>query len=118
MLAPALTVLIVLGYIGSLWWLLRRESASTFVGLVGLSAVALGLRLYMTSDYPRGLNEDEAKILWCSIRFLRAGDIFGEGCTGMPLLLTTLFEAQFVPWLAWQGLHFSAISLAFAVSIL
>jgi hypothetical protein len=115
MLVPALTVFILLGYAASLWWLLRRESAAAFVGIVGIAGVALGLRLFMTADFPAGLNEDEAKVLACSVKFLRQGNIFGEGCTGLPLLLTTLFEAQLVPWLGAGRWAIRTYSMALSV---
>jgi hypothetical protein len=98
-LAPLLTGCIVLGYVASLWWLLRHEPATAWVGIVGLSAVSLALRLYATTEYPAGLNEDEATVLGGAIHALASGNLFAAGPTGVPNLLTTLFEAQFVPWL-------------------
>lgn len=98
-LALILTTLIVLGYTASLWWLLRAESATTLLMLLSVCLVALSLRLVNTTEYPPGLNEDEPKKLHCvGVAPLNApSTLFGEGCTGVPSLLTALFEAQLVP---------------------
>lgn len=94
MLAPALAISILVSYGIILWWLLRDEAASTLAWLVGLCGVALALRLVYTTGYPAGFNEDEVKILWCAIPLLRAGDLFVDDCTGVPVLLSAIFEAQ------------------------
>jgi len=125
MLAWALTAFILLGYAASLWWLLRRESPQALLGVVALCAVALCVRLVDTTDYPRGLNEDEPKILWCAGDFLRGGNLFAEGCTMMPVLLNALFQAQLVPLIGpnrWAIRSYStatsvlSVALAFAVA--
>jgi hypothetical protein len=97
MLAQGITVFIVAAYAASLWRLLRHETRDALWWIVLLCSLSLTLRLVYTTDFPAGLNEDEPKILGCSLQMLRADRIFEEGCTGLPLLLTTLFQAQLVP---------------------
>lgn len=97
MLALALASGILVAYAASLWWLLRRESATALIGIVAVCGVALSLRLAYTTDFPAGLNEDEPKILGCANADLRRGRLWVEGCTGLPALLNTLFQAQLVP---------------------
>jgi len=80
-----------------LWWLLRRESPNVLLTLVALCGFSLAIRLVCTTEFPAGLNEDEPKILWSAIQSLRAGAIWDEGRTGMPVLLNSLFQAQLVP---------------------
>lgn len=92
--APALAILILLAYVASLWWLLRDERARTLIGLATLTLICLALRLVYTGDYPAGLNEDEVKILWCTIGYHRQGALWVQDCTGLPALLSILFEAQ------------------------
>jgi hypothetical protein len=95
-LAPMLTAVIVLFYAASLWWLLRKETARTMVGIVALCGVSMSLRLVYTTSYPAGLNDDEPKILGCAIDCLRGHRLFAE-CVGMPVTLNALFEAQLMP---------------------
>ncbi|HUI27939.1 MAG TPA: hypothetical protein VL403_17790 [Candidatus Kryptonia bacterium] len=97
MLAPALTVFILFGYVGSLWWLLRRESALVLVALLALCGVSASLRLVYTTDYPTGLDGDEAKILHDAAGALREGNLFVDSQIAVPVLLTALFQAQLVP---------------------
>jgi len=87
-LAASLTAAILLGYAASLWYLLRRESATVLVSLLAVCGLSLCLRLAYTTDYPAGLNEDEPKILMCATQMLRGGTLAYEGCTGLPVLLT------------------------------
>jgi hypothetical protein len=115
MLAPLLTALILLGYAASLWWLLRGESVRVWVGLVGLAGLSLALRLYLTTDYPAGLNEDEATVLAGAMHALGVGNLFGAGPTGVPNLLTTLFEGQLVPWLGGGRWAIRTYSMATSV---
>lgn len=98
MLAAAIGVLIICGYVLALWWLLRREAAWTFAALAALCGVSLSLRVVLTGNYPTGLNTDEPKNLSCSIPALEAGRLFGESCNGPPYLLSTVFAAQLVPY--------------------
>jgi hypothetical protein len=117
MLAPVLALTILAGYAASLWWLLRRESATTLVWLVGLIGLSTSLRLVYTTQYPNGMNEDEVKILWCASDMLRAGRIFYDDCTGIPALLSVLFDAQIASWIgpsrwAIRGLSFLGGTLA------
>jgi len=119
-MAAALATAIVLGYAGSLWWLLRRESAAPLGGLVVLCAVALGLRLAWYSDYPRGLYQDEPLFLQVAMRALRDHRIFGEAqAVGVPALLGSLFEAQLVPFVGagrWAIRSYSMATSVLAVA--
>jgi len=94
MLAPALAIGILAGYVSSLWWLLRRENPWAIAWLVGLTGLSTSLRLVYTTQYPNGMNEDEVKIFWCTVEMLRQGQIFGDDCTGIPSLLSVVFDAQ------------------------
>lgn len=119
MLSLGLAVCIVLAYVGALWWLLRCESTQALVGIVALGGVALSLRLVYTTDYPRGLNEDEPKILACAYRAVQRDDIFGEGCTLMPMLLSALFQGQLLPVLGpnrWAIRTYSLVTSVLSVA--
>ncbi len=118
--ALILTALIVFAYAGSFWWLLRRENRTTLLILVSVSLLALSLRLVNTYEYPPGLNEDEPKTLHCvGILPLNApSTLFGEGCTGVPSLLTALFEVQLVPLVGanrWAMRSYSIVTSVFSV---
>ena len=117
MLAPTLALAILAAYAGSLWWLLRREAASSLIWVVGLTGLSAGLRLVYTTELPAGMNEDETKILWCAIEMLKAGRIFADDCTGIPALLSVVFDAQLATWIgpsrwAIRGLSFLGATLA------
>lgn len=117
MLAPTLLIAILCGYAASLAWLLRREHSSALVWLVGLTGLSFGLRLIYTTEYPNGMNEDETKILWCTIDMLRKGQIFADDCTGIPAMLSVIFDAQLATWFgptrwAIRGLSFLGGTLA------
>ena len=98
-IAVVVTLLIVLAYGASLWWLLRRESPTVWFALLALCGVSLSLRLVYTTDFPAGWNEDEPKILSCAYQDLMRGDLLTVGCTDMPALLSVLFQGQLVPLL-------------------
>jgi hypothetical protein len=93
----AVASLILLAYAGSLWWLLRRESATVLLSVLVLCSVALSLRLVYTGDFPAGLNEDEPKMLRCGYDAWMSGNLLGVGCTELPVLLNALFQAPLVP---------------------
>jgi hypothetical protein len=124
-LAAAIGVGIVSGYVLALWWLLRGEQAWTYTALIALCSVALSLRVVVTTDYPAGVNEDEVKNLGCSIQALGWGSLFGESCNGPPYLLSTLFAAPLVPYIGatrWAMRSYSLVTgvlatpVAFAVA--
>lgn len=92
-----LTVLLCVGYLWSLWWLLRREQRGVWVGLLAFTAVALALRLYRVWDYPPGLNDDEFHTLHMANSALRGWQVFGVGLN-VPLFPTVLFSAPFTQW--------------------
>jgi len=98
-LAVLLTVVVLTGYAGALWWLLRDESPAVQLAVFGLVLASLALRLVYTDDYPAGLNEDEIKLLACSMQALRRNTLFIESCIDAPVLPSALFWAQLVPWL-------------------
>lgn len=119
MLAPALGIGICLTYVTALWWLLRREPAVAFVGIAALCSVALATRVWYTTDFPDGLIEDEPKFLRCAGEALQGGNIFGESCIGIPLLLGSVFEAQLVPLVGpnrWAIRSYSMITSVLAVA--
>ncbi len=97
MLAVILTIVLLSGYAGALWWLLRRESVVVLLSVLALCLCSLTLRLVYTGDYPAGLNEDEAKLLHCSYDALQRGALFRESCIHAPVLTSALFWAQLVP---------------------
>ena len=53
-LALLLTLLLVLGYAASRWWLLRNEYLTTLLTLLALSLLALSVRLVDTYEHPPG----------------------------------------------------------------
>src|SRR4051794_5128226 len=99
MTAPTLTFLILAVYAASVWHLLRDESPPWLWSLALLCSLSVVLRVAYTNDFPPGLNEDEPKILYCTFADLGAAPagLFREGCTGLPVLLNALFQAQLVP---------------------
>ncbi|MEO8604683.1 MAG: hypothetical protein ABI629_19095 [bacterium] len=104
----ALAVAIVAGAVASLWYLLRRERPPALLGLLALSAAGLALRLLYTNDFPRGLNEDEPKVLAAAIGAVRNGGFLAESNISVPVLMHALFQGQLV---AWFGPGFWAIRL-------
>ncbi len=90
---------ILLGYAWSLWALLRRESSNVHLALLLLCVCAFALRVVAFTAFPPGMNEDEPKVLACSLDALKSKVVHAEGCSGIPVLLNVLFQAQLVPWL-------------------
>jgi hypothetical protein len=120
MLAPILTVVVLLAYAAALWWLLRRESPTVLMSLLAICALALCLRLVYTTDYPAGLNEDEPKILRCATEMAQAGNLTPEGCTGLPALLSALFQGQLVPLIGpnrWAIRLYSLVTSVLACAV-
>ena len=66
---------------------------------MALTAAALALRLLYLDDYPRGLNEDEPKVLASAIGALRQGRLLAESTIAVPVLMHALFQATLVPLL-------------------
>ncbi len=93
---PLLSGAIVVGYLWSLGRVLRGEKTSVRMCLFFLVVLALCLRFSAPHDFPPGMNEDEPKILACARDAWKAGRVHTEGCTGVPLLLNVLFQAQLV----------------------
>ncbi|GIW41607.1 MAG: hypothetical protein KatS3mg076_2184 [Candidatus Binatia bacterium] len=91
-LGLVLTAAVSCVYAFALVHLLRREDRSALTWIFGLSAVSLALRLVFAGDYPAGLHEDEPKIFACAYLRWREGHFFAEDCTGLPVLLTGLFQ--------------------------
>jgi hypothetical protein len=83
----------------ALWWMLRRERGTTLAALAALGAAALALRLLYLDDYPRGLNEDEPKVLAAAMAALRDGRLLAESTISVPVLMHVLFQATLVPLL-------------------
>lgn len=109
------------GYGVALWWLLRRESAWTFVALACLCGIALGTRLVLTDGYPWGLAEDEPKFLSCSVDALARGSIADESCIHIPYLLTSLYQAPLVPVIGanrWSIRSYAMITSVLAIPAL
>ncbi len=92
----------------ALWWLLRLERGATLLALLALTAAALALRLLHLGDFPRGLNEDEPKVLAAAIGALRHGRLLAESTIAVPVLMHALFQATLVPLL---GIGFWTIRL-------
>lgn len=97
--AIGLALAIAAGAALALWWLLRRETRGTLLALAALTAAALLLRLAHLDDYPRGLNEDEPKVLASALRALHQGQLLGESAISVPALMHILFQATLVPLL-------------------
>jgi hypothetical protein len=114
MLAPLLTAVILLGYAGSLWWLLHRESALVVVGLAALCMASLCARVVYTTQYPAGFNEDEVKQFGMGVHALDTDQLFGLGVQG-PILLKALFESQLLPWLGTSRWAIRGYSIACSV---
>ena len=89
-----LTALLSAAYLWSVWWLLRNERRGAVLGLVAVTAIALGLRLYRVWDFPPGLNDDEFHTLHMAHSALRGWQVFGIGLN-VPLFPTVLFSAPF-----------------------
>ncbi|MDX2171464.1 MAG: hypothetical protein SF182_30650 [Deltaproteobacteria bacterium] len=98
-LACILALAIVAAALGSLGLLLRGEPPRTWLALLALTAAGLALRLLYDGDYPRGLNEDEPKVLSAAIRALREHRLLAESNISVPVLMHALFNGQLVPWL-------------------
>lgn len=97
--ALLLSIVILAGYVASLWWLLRDERRVVRIILFLLCVIVLALRVIALEHFPPGMHEDEPKVLACALDALRLGVVHREGCIGLPLLLNVLFQAQLVPWL-------------------
>lgn len=97
--AIALALTIVAGAGLALWWLLRRETTATLLALATLTAAAVAVRLLHLGDYPRGLNEDEPKVLAAALDALRYGRLLTESTIAVPVLMHALFQATLVPLL-------------------
>jgi len=55
------------------------------------------LRLLHLDDFPRGLNEDEPKVLAAALDALRSGRLLAESTIAVPVLMHALFQATLVP---------------------
>ncbi|MBX3026399.1 hypothetical protein KF840_15935 [bacterium] len=97
--AIGLALAIAAGAALALWWLLRREARATLLALAALTAAALLLRLAHLDDYPRGLNEDEPKVLASALARLHDGHLLAESAISVPALMHILFQATLVPLL-------------------
>lgn len=93
-----MTLVLLGGYLFSLWWLLRRESPVTLLFVALVCSAALAIRVAHAGNYPAGLHEDEPKLLACVTHNLLRGDLWGKDCTGLPNLLTAVFQPQLVPF--------------------
>jgi len=118
LLPPVLALAILLAYGAALWWLLRREQVRTLFWLVVLAGASLTLRLVLLGDYPAGFNEDEPKILWSTVELLRRGKLLAQDATGVPALLSLLFEAQLAEWIGptrWAMRSYSLLGSVLSV---
>ena len=88
---------IVLGAGLALCWLLRRERRATLLAVLALTAAALALRLFHLDDFPRGLNEDEPKVLGSAIAALSEGNLLKESAISVPIAMHARFQATLVP---------------------
>ena len=95
----ALALAIVAASAVALWWLLRAESTTTLLLLALLASAALTVRLVYTTDFPRGLNEDEPKVLYAAGMAVRRGTLLAESNISVPILMHALFQGQLVPLL-------------------
>ncbi|GIW43775.1 MAG: hypothetical protein KatS3mg077_1057 [Candidatus Binatia bacterium] len=92
-----LTAAIALGYAWALHLVVRGERYLVRTALFLLFVSALVLRFAAGRDYPPGMNEDEPKVLACALDALKDKRLHREGCSGIPILLNVLFQAQLVP---------------------
>ena len=87
----------------SLWWLLRGESRVTLLALAVLTTAAIALRLFYTTDFPTGLNEDEPKVLYAAGRAVARNTLLAESNISVPILPHALFQGQLIPLLGpWR----------------
>lgn len=98
-LAIGLACAIAAGAGLALWWLLRRERGAVLLALAALTAAALALRLLHPDEFPRGLNEDEPKVLASAIAAVQDGQLLRESTIAVPVLMHALFQATLVPLL-------------------
>jgi hypothetical protein len=94
-----LALAIIAAALGSLAFLLRDERPRTWLALIALAAAGLALRLLYDGDFPRGMSEDEPKVLSAALRALREGTLLAESNISVPVLMHALFNGQLVPWL-------------------
>lgn len=106
--AVGLALSIVAGAVLALCWLLRSEDRRTLLAVALLSAAALALRLLYLDDFPRGLNEDEPKVLAGAMAALHGGRLLAESSISVPILMHALFQGTLVPLF---GIGFWAIRL-------
>ena len=104
-----LALAIVAAALAALCYLLRRERGPALLGLLALTSAGLALRLFYTTDYPTGLNEDEPKVLAAAMRAVRDGQLLAESNISVPVLMHALFQGQLVPWLG-PGRHNDHVS--------
>jgi dolichyl-phosphate-mannose--protein O-mannosyl transferase len=95
--ALLLTGAIVLGYAWALHLVVRGERRLVRTALFLVFVSALVLRFAAGREYPPGMNEDEPKVLACALNALKDKRLHREGCSGIPILLNALFQAQLVP---------------------
>lgn len=115
-LVPVVAGSILLAYAGALVGLLKGESRRTLLALTGLVALVLATRLLWFDLYPPGLHEDEAKVGACVPNHYAQGDLRREHCTGLPVLLWTLFRAPLLEWLGPTRVALRAYSIATGVA--
>lgn len=116
--AVGLAVLIAGGALAALARLLRGEDRGALLAVAALTAAALALRLLALDDFPRGLNEDEPKVLGNAIAALRDGRLLAESNISVPILMHALFQGTLVPLLgigAWSIRLYSLIGGALCV---
>ena len=118
-------IIIVTGYLFSIYWLLRGESRTIHLVLIALCFLGSSLRIVYPTSYPAGLSEDEPKRLHCTGLAVERGQLFGRSCTGPPLLFGAVFEnplRQIFENDQWAVRSYSiftgilAIAVAFAVA--
>ncbi|MGH7786413.1 MAG: hypothetical protein ACRERC_06070 [Candidatus Binatia bacterium] len=95
--ALALAIAIAAGSGVGLWWLLRREAAATLLAVAAITCLTLALRLFDTYDFPRGLNEDEPKVLYAAGRAIQRNTLLAESNISVPILMHALFNGQLIP---------------------
>jgi hypothetical protein len=81
----------------ALWWLLRREARTTLLCLALVASVGLSLRLFYTTDFPTGLNEDEPKVLYWAGKAIKEDAPLAESNISVPILMHALFQGQLIP---------------------